>query len=57
MTRFIALVVVLACMVVAMPITPVFASVPAAVVPEPATWALLGTGLAGLAAYRWYRSK
>ena len=26
-----------------------------AVVPEPASWLLLGAGVAGLAAYRWYR--
>lgn len=27
------------------------------VVPEPSTWILLGTGVAGLAAWRWYRSR
>jgi hypothetical protein len=28
-----------------------------AIIPEPATWLLLGSGLAGLAAYKWYRSR
>ncbi len=35
---------------------PAFASNPT-VTPEPATWILLGSGLAGYAAYRWFRSR
>lgn len=32
-------------------------AVPPSAVPEPSTWLLLGTGLGGYAAWRWFKSR
>jgi hypothetical protein len=57
MKQLISLTAPLAFVLWALSVSAALAGFAPSAVPEPASWLLLGSGLAGLAAYRWYRKR